>query len=192
MVSPENFIKFKVTDKQWNFAHKIGMARFNSKNKYASTRNLSKINTHICGATAEVVFGQWQGFSIDTTIHKTKGDKFDFISRHGETTDVKHSTFAGPDIELKEKVENVTAGKLKDIYVLCRAIITNNKVSEVWVLGWIAQNDFIQDKNKRSPYVLNNPKYPWNYVVGLDKLEPFTDKKYGVEMSEDWIATIGI
>ncbi len=192
MVTPKNFIEFKVTDKQWDLAKKVGMARFNTKNHYGSTRNLSKINTHVCGATAEVVFGEWQNFDLDTSIHKTKGDKFDFISRRGETTDVKHSTFGGADIELKEKVENVKAGKLKDIYVLCRAIVTGQRVTDVWVIGWISQANFLVEENKREPYVANNPEYPWNYVVGLDKLQPFEGKQYGVEVTEDFLAGIGV
>ena len=192
MVTPKNFMKFKVTDKQWALAQKVGMARFNSKNHYSSTRNLSKINTHVCGATAEVVFGEWQGFDLDTSIHETEGDKFDFVSRCKETTDVKHSTFGGADIELKEKVENVEAGKLKDIYVLCRAIVRHERVVEVWVIGWISRVEFLREENKREPYVPNNPKYPVNYVVGLDKLEPFDGKKYGIEVKKDLLAGIGV
>jgi len=193
MVTEKDFVKFTVSDEQWELGYQIGMARHKTKNKYESTRNLSKINTHVCGAVAEVVFGQWQGFPIDTSIHKTKGDKFDFISRCNETTDVKHSSFAGPDIELKEKVENIQKGKVKDIYVLCRAVISGRRVSgqrvkEVHVIGWISKEAYILDENEREPYVPDDERYPWNYVVGLDRLEAFVDKAYGkeVEPIETW------
>lgn len=183
MVKPEDFIKFKVSEDQRSFAYKVGMARFKSKNGCASTRNLSPINSHVCGATAEVVFGHWQGFPVDESIHATKGDKFDFISRCGETTDVKHSTYHGPGIELKEKVENVDAGKLKDIYVLCRAVLIGKKrISEVWVIGWITQANFITKNNRGKRYGSPDDNYPENYVAGLDQLEPFVGKEYGMEV----------
>jgi hypothetical protein len=172
MVTPKDFIKFEVTDRQWALAQTIGMARFNAKNRYKSTRNLSKINTHVCGAIAEIIFAQWQEFEVDDSIHPIDGDKYDFISRDGKTIDIKHSTFCGKDIELKEKVENVEKGKVSDIYVLCRAIIKDSRVTEVWIVGWIDKDRFLREENQREPYVPDHPKYPWNYVVGLDQLDP--------------------
>lgn len=190
MVLERDIIKFKVSESQWSLGYSIGMARFAAKNGYASTRNLSKINTHVCGAVAEIIFGEWQDFQVDKNIDKFVGDKQDFLSRMDETVDVKQSTFAGSDIELKEKVENVLAGKIKDIYVLCRAIVVADKVSEVHVIGWIPRNEYLLDHHKREPYKPNDTRYPWNYVVGLDKLHPFIDKKFGKELVDE-IALLG-
>lgn len=183
MVTESDVVKFKVTQLQWERGLKIGMSRYSTKNKYGSTRNLSRINTHVCGAVAEVVFADWQGFQVDETINQFVGDNRDFVSRQGETIDVKQSSFAGQDIELKEKVENVEAGKHKDIYVLCRAVVAGQRVDEVHIIGWITHENYIRPENKREPYVKGDPRYPWNYVVGKDKLEPFVDKQFGKELS---------
>jgi hypothetical protein len=183
MVNPDQFIRLTVNDRQREKGNKIGLARYDTKNQFSSTRNLSKINTHVCGAIAEVMFAEWQGLTVDERVHDFRGDNMDFMSRRGESIDIKVSTFVGRDIELKEKVENVDKNKIKDIYILCRAIICYDLVTEISVIGWITKAEYLVEENKKSPYVPNNTKYPWNYVVGLDKLHPFVGTEYGEEIT---------
>jgi hypothetical protein len=184
-VQAKDEVRFVVSDEQWKLGHEIGMARNLAKDRIDPRRSSSGgVLIHVTGAVAEVVFAGWQGFRVDNTVHRWKGDDYDFLSRMGETVDVKTYGYVGAGIELKELQRYLDAKGPKHVYVCSRYHMDRNRVAQIDMVGWIFGLDLLKHGTPKR-YGDGNDRYPLNRVVGTDRLSKFSGKFFGRETVDD-------
>ena len=153
--------RYYLTDDQKAFARYQAKLRNDAKPlsiRHKTTRgNHTSEDAHLVGIAPEIVYGYITGQEIDTSIH-AHGDMFDFTNKFNH--EIRGSTWKGPDIEMKIKMEEFLK-KIADVYTLARV---SPDISYVEFIGCITREKF--DKVK----YIRNHGYGNNYCVGPDQL----------------------